>query len=85
MEGSQGLAYDDPWSESNTTVMGLDGPQGPALSLWDVAAKPLPHTLRCVALSMLGSLMDHMPPLEVAITSGDAMVVHIDEAKLDNL
>ena len=57
-------------------VMRVDGPQGPALS---------PHTLRLVASHMLGSPLEQMPPLEVAITCGDAMEVHVDEAELDNL
>ena len=34
---------------------------------------------------MLGSLMDQMPPLEVAITGGEAIKVHADETELDNL
>ena len=85
MEGSEGLAYDDPWSDSNATVMGVDGLQGPALSLYDKVANPPPHTLRHAALSMLGLPMDHMPPLEAAITHRDAVEVHVDEAELDNL
>ena len=56
--------------------MGADSPWGPAL---------LPYTLRCVALHMPGSPMEHMPPLEVAIACGDAVEVHVDEAELDNL
>ena len=85
MEEAEKLAHDDPRSDSYATVMGADGPQGPALSLCDKAAKSLPHTPRCVAPHMPGSPMDHMPPLEVAITSGDAIEVHVDEAELDNL
>ena len=85
MEGSEGLAYDDPQSDSNATVTGVNGPQGPALSLRDEAANCPPHTPRCAAPCMLGSPMDHMPPLEVAITSRDAVEVHVDEAELDNL
>ena len=85
MEGGNGLAYDDLWSDSNTTVMGVDGPQGPALSLHDEAANHPPHTLRCAAPHMPGSPMDHMPPLEAAITSRDAVEVHVDETELDNL
>ena len=85
MEASEGLAYDDPWLDSDTMVMGADGLQGPALSLHGEAANPPPHTLRCVAPSMPGSPMNHMPPLEVAIASGDAIEVHVDEAELDNL
>ena len=34
---------------------------------------------------MLGLLMDHMPLLEAAVTSGDAIEVHVNEAELDNL
>ena len=40
MEGSEGLADDDPQSDSNATVMGADGLQGPALSLLVEATKP---------------------------------------------
>ena len=84
MEGLEGLAYDDPWSDSDTTIMGVDGPQGPALSLHGKPADPPSHTPRRVAPSMPGLPMDHMPPLEVAIASRDAMKGHVDEAKLDN-
>ena len=28
MEGSEGLSYDDPWSDSDAMVMGTDCPQG---------------------------------------------------------
>ena len=31
VEGSEGLAYDDLQLDSDATVMGADGPQGPAL------------------------------------------------------
>ena len=72
MEGSEGLAYDDPWSDSDATVMGADCPQGPVL---------LSHTQSCVTPHMLGSPMDRLPPLEAAI----AMEVHVNESKLDNL
>ena len=65
--------------------MGADSLQGPALSLQDEAINPPPHTLRPVALSMPGSPMDHMPLVEVAITGGDTVEVHVDEAELDNL
>ena len=85
MEGSEGLAYDDLQSDSNATVMGADSLQGPALSLHDEAINCLPHTPRHAAPHVPGSPMDHMPPLEVAITGGDAIEVHVDEAELDNL
>ena len=85
MEGSEGLAYDDPQSDSNATVMGADGLPGPALSLHDEAANPPPHIPRHVAPCMPGSPMDHMPLLEAAIAGEDAIEVHVDKAELDNL
>ena len=85
MEEAEGLAYDDPRSDSDTTVMGADGSQGPALSLHDEAANSPPHTLRHVAPCRLGSPMDHMLPVEVAVTGGDAIKVHVNKAELDNL
>ena len=76
MEGSEGLAYDDPWLDSEATVMGVDCPWGPVL---------LPHTPRHAAPCMLSSPIDHFPPLEAAIAGRDAVEVHVDEAELDNL
>ena len=38
MEESEGLAYDDHHSDSDATVMGADGPQGPQLSSCDEPA-----------------------------------------------
>ena len=69
MEGSQGLAYDDPWLDSDATMMGLDCPQGTASSLptWGPVT---PH--------MLGSPMDQLPPME-------AVEVHVNEAELEDL
>ena len=40
MEGAEGLAYDDPPSDSNAMVMAVDSLQGPAFSLHDEAANP---------------------------------------------
>ena len=51
IEGSEGLAYDDPQldsMDSTAMVMGADDSQGPALSLHDEAANHPPHTLRSV-------------------------------------
>ena len=72
MEGSEGLAYDDLRSDSDATVMGADCPQGPALS---------PHTLSHVTPHMLGSPMDQLLPMEVAIT----VEVHMNESELEDL
>ena len=85
MEEAKGLAYDDPWSDSDATVMGADSLQGPALSLHDEAAKSPPHTLRSLAPPMPGSPMDHLLPLEAAVAGGDAVKVHINEEELNNL
>ena len=35
MEEAEGLAYDDPRSDSDATVIEADGSQGPELSLYD--------------------------------------------------
>ena len=72
MEGSEGLAYDYPQSDSDATVMGADCPWGPALS---------PHTLSHVTPHTLGSPMDQLLPMEVAITTE----VHVNESELDDL
>ena len=52
MGESEKLAYDDPWSDSDAMVVGVDGPQGPVLS---------PHSLSHVTLHVPGS------PMEVAV------------------
>ena len=49
MEGSQGLAYDDPWSDSDAMMMGVDYPWG---------TMSLPPTQGPVTLHMLGSPME---------------------------
>ena len=69
MEGSQGLAYDDLWSDSNATVKGADCPWGPVSP---------PHTRSPVTLHMLGSPMDRLPPME-------AMEVYVNESELEDL
>ena len=85
MEEAKGLAYDDPRSDSDATVMGADGLQGPALSLHDEATNCPPHIPRRAAPHMPGSPMDHMLSLEAAIAGRDTVEVHVDEAELDNL
>ena len=71
MEESKGLAYDDPCSDSDATVMGADSPQGPQLSLHDEPADSLPNTLWGSAPRSLGSPMEHMPPLMPTVTGVD--------------
>ena len=88
VEESEGLAFDDPLldsTDSMATVMGADDSQGPALSLCDEAINCPPHTPRSVTPHMPGSPMDQMLPLDMAITSRDAIKVNADETELDNL
>ena len=49
IEGSEGLAYDDPWSDSDAMVTGMDCPQRPVSS---------PHTQSHATPHMPGSPMD---------------------------
>ena len=85
MEEAEGLAYDDPRSHSNATVMEADSLQGPELSLHHGTADSLPNTSRSSALHTLGLPMEHMPPLEVTVAGRDAVKVHINEEELNNL
>ena len=71
MEGSEGLAYDDPQSDSDARVTEVDCPWGPAL---------LPHIPSHATLHLPGSPMDRLPSMEAAI----AMEVHVNESKLDD-
>ena len=82
MEELEGLAYNDPCSNSDATVMGADGPQGPQLSLNDEPADSLPNTPRSLAPHLP---MQHMPPLVPAVTGVDTVKVHVTEAELDDL
>ena len=85
MEEAEGLAYDDPRSDSDATVMGVDSLQGPGLSLHDEVANSPPNTLRSLAPCMPGFPMEHMPPLEATVAGGNAVEVHVDEEELNNL
>ena len=85
MEGTKGLAYDDPRSDSDAIIMGVDGLQGPELSLHDEPAGSPPNTPRSLAPHLPGLPMEHMLPLGLAVTGMDAVKVHIDEEELNNL
>ena len=89
MEESEGLAYDDPHSSSNATIMGADSLPGPPLSSHEESANSPPNTLRGSALHSLGLPMEQMLPLVPAVTmpaSGiDTVEVHIPQSELDNL
>ena len=84
MEESEGLAYNDPHSDYNTTVMGADGLEGPQLSCDEPTDSP-PNTLRGLASCSLGSPMEHMPLLVPTVTSVDMVEVHVTEVELDDL
>ena len=85
VEKAKGLAYDDPRSDFDATIMGVDCSQGPELSSCDKPAGFLSNTLRSSALCLPGSPMEHMPLLEPAVTGGDTVKVHIDEEELNDL
>ena len=85
MEEAEGLAYDDPRSDSDATGMGADGSQGPELSFCGKATDSPPNTLRSLAPCMPGSSMEHMLPLEATVTGGDAVEVQINEEELNNI
>ena len=85
MEEAEGLAYDDPRSDSDATVMGAVGSQGPELSLHDEPADSPPNTSRSLARCSLGSQMEHMLPLVPTVTGVDAVEVHVDKEELNDL
>ena len=64
MEELEGLAYDDPHSGSDATIMGLDSPPGPQLSLCDESANSPPNTLRGFVPCSLASPMEQMLPCQ---------------------
>ena len=85
MEESEGLAYNDPHSDSDATITGVDGLQGPQLSSCDEPADSPPNTPWGLAPHSPGSPMDHMPLLMPTIAVVDTFEVHVTEAELDGL
>ena len=91
MEGSEGVAFDDPCSGSNTTITGVDSPSAPLFSPHDKSGDSLPTRLRGSAPRSLGSPMEAggMPPLMPAVampaSGADTVEVHVPQSKLDNL
>ena len=69
MKGSQGLAYDDPWPDSDAMMTGVECPRGTAS--W-------PPTQGPVTPCMPGLPMDRLLPME-------AMEVHMNEVELEDL
>ena len=85
MEEAEGLAYDDPRSDSDATITGADSLQGPELSSCDEPTDSLPNTLRSLAPHSLGLPMEHMPLLVPAVVSVDSVEVHVVEEELTDL
>ena len=85
MEEFEGLAYDDPHSDSDTTVMEADGPEGLQLSSCDEPADSLPNTPRRLASHTLGLPIEHMLPLVPAVTGVNTVKVHVTEVEIDDL
>ena len=89
MEESEGLAYNDPHSSSDATIMGADSPPRPQLSSYDESTNYPPTTLRGSAPHSPGSPMEQMPLLvpEVAMlaSGADTVEVHVPQAELDDL
>ena len=89
MEESVGLAYNDPRSSSDSTVMGVDSPSVPPLSSLDESGGSLPTRSRGSTPHLPGSPMEEMLSLVPAVTtlaSGtDTVEVHVPQSELDNL
>ena len=89
MEESEGLAYDDPCSSSDATIMGVDSPPRPQLSSCDESANSLPNTLKGLAPHSPRLPMEQMLPLVPKVATPvygmDTVMVHMPQAELDNL
>ena len=91
MEESVGLAYNDPRSSSDITIMGADSPSVPPLSSHDKSGGSLPSRSRGSAPRSPGSPMEAgaMPPLVPTVTKptpgADTVEVHVPQSELDNL
>ena len=88
MEESEGLAFDDPHSGSDTTITGVDSLSAPPFSPHDESGDSQPTSSRGSAPHSLGSPMEAggMPLLTAVVASGvDAVEVHVPQSKLDNL
>ena len=89
MEESEGLAYHDPCSSSDTTVMGADSPSVPPLSSHDESGGFPPTTMRGSAPRSPGLYMEEMLPLVPTVampaSGADTVEVHVHQSELDNL
>ena len=91
MEESEGLAFDNPRSGSDTTVMRADSPSVPQFSPRDKLVESPPTRLRGSAphsprLSMeAGGMPPLMPTVATAASGADTVEVHVPQSKLDNM
>ena len=89
MEELEGLAYNDPHSISDATVMRAGSLPGTPLSSHDDSAKSLSNTSEGLAPHSPGSPMEQMPLLVPAVATpvsgADTVEVHIPQAELDGL
>ena len=91
MEESEGLAFHNPCSGSDTTITRADSPSVPLSSPHDESGDSPPTMSRGSAPRSQESPMEagKMPPLTAAVTmpasSVDAVEVHVSQSKLDNL
>ena len=89
MEESEGLAYNDPHSSSDATIMGADSLLVPPLSSHEESGNSLPTTVRGPVPHAQGSPMEQMPPLVPAVampaSGADTVEVHVSQSELDNL
>ena len=89
MEESEELAYDDPYSSSDATVMVADSLLVPPLSSCEESGNSPPTTARGPAPLTQGLPMEQMLPLVPAVTTpasgADTVEVHIPQSELDNL
>ena len=91
MEESEGLAFDDPHSGSDTSVTGSDSPLAPLSSPCDKSGDSLPTMSRGSAPCSQESPIEagEMPLLIAVVTmlasSAEAVEVHVSQSELDNL
>ena len=91
MEESEGLAFDDPHSGSDTTVTGVDSPSAPLSSPCDKSIDSPPTISRDSAPRSQESPMEAGKMLlltavvTMLVSSADAVEVHVSQSELDNL
>ena len=86
MEELEELAYDDPHSSTDASIMGVDSPSVPPLSSCEESGNSLPTTVRGPAPHTQGSPMEPLVSAVATPASGaDTVEVPIPQSELDNL